>query len=96
MKVNARAPFQFLTAAVPHLKVQPVGTAAVVNVSSVNGQQSFAGCVSYCASKAALDMVGLPPWFSPRVSLPRALGCVRLKPDPSLLSPSLFPLNPNR
>jgi NAD(P)-dependent dehydrogenase (short-subunit alcohol dehydrogenase family) len=63
MKVNARAPFCFLTAAVPHLKKanDPVAGgssgASVVNVSSVNGIQSFAGCVSYCSSKAAIDMM---------------------------------------
>lgn len=54
---NARGPFAFLVAAIPHLKAQPVGSAAVVNVTSVNALQSFAGCVSYCASKAALEMV---------------------------------------
>ena len=56
--VNARAPFCYLVESVPHLKVAAeAGGAAVVNVSSVNGQQSFGGCVAYCASKAALDMV---------------------------------------
>ena len=63
MSVNARAPFRFITQAIPHLKEAAAapaaegGGAAVVNVSSVNGQQSFGGCVSYCAAKAALDMV---------------------------------------
>jgi len=85
MSVNARAPFRFLSLAVPHLKkgapssssfssssgeVEGAATSgasggdgtsggggSVVNVSSVNGMQSFGGCVSYCASKAALDMV---------------------------------------
>lgn len=28
---------------------------AIVNVSSVNGKQSFAGTATYCGSKAALD-----------------------------------------
>jgi NAD(P)-dependent dehydrogenase (short-subunit alcohol dehydrogenase family) len=71
--VNARGPFCFLTQAIPHLKKSAAAegsaeggagggaggfrTAAVVNVSSVNGQQSFGGTVSYCAAKAALDMV---------------------------------------
>ena len=55
MSTNARAPFLFLTSALPHLK--EAGAGSVVNVSSVNGQQSFGGCVSYCASKAALDMM---------------------------------------
>ena len=57
MGVNARAPFCFLTAAVPHLKAQSGNGASVVNVSSVNGMQSFAGCVSYCSAKAAIDMM---------------------------------------
>ena len=30
---------------------------AIVNVSSVNGIQSFGGTAAYCASKAALDML---------------------------------------
>mmetsp|Transcript_7932 Transcript_7932/g.12596 ORF Transcript_7932/g.12596 Transcript_7932/m.12596 type:complete len:162 (-) Transcript_7932:102-587(-) len=57
MNVNARAPFCFLMNAIPHLKAVDQGTASVVNVTSVNGMQSFAGCVSYCASKSATDMM---------------------------------------
>lgn len=30
---------------------------SIINVSSVNGKQSFAGCVTYCMSKAALDQL---------------------------------------
>ena len=56
MNVNARAPFCFLMNAVPHLK-KAVGDSAVVNVSSVNGLQSFGGTAAYCASKAAVDML---------------------------------------
>lgn len=59
MTVNAQAPFEIMCHAVPHLrKNNPKQTfPSIINVSSVNGKQSFAGCVSYCASKAALDMM---------------------------------------
>jgi NAD(P)-dependent dehydrogenase (short-subunit alcohol dehydrogenase family) len=50
--VNARGSFLFMRAALPHL-IAAKGN--VVNVSSVNGIQSFAGCMAYCASKAAVD-----------------------------------------
>eukprot|EP00043_Microstomoeca_roanoka_P011883 m.112380 g.112380 ORF g.112380 m.112380 type:complete len:146 (-) comp15325_c2_seq1:283-720(-) len=44
--------------AVPHLKAAGLQTnPAIVNVTSVNGKQSFAGCANYCASKAAADML---------------------------------------
>ena len=56
MNVNARAPFCFLTNAVPYLK-EAGKDSAVVNVSSVNGLQSFGGTASYCCSKAAVDML---------------------------------------
>ena len=56
MAVNARAPFCFLRNAVPHLKAAG-GDSAVVNVSSVNGLQSFGGTAAYCMSKAAVDML---------------------------------------
>mmetsp|Transcript_4951 Transcript_4951/g.9450 ORF Transcript_4951/g.9450 Transcript_4951/m.9450 type:complete len:270 (+) Transcript_4951:61-870(+) len=55
MAVNARAPLSFIESAAPHLKSQ--SGSAIVNVSSVNGLQSFGGTASYCASKAALDML---------------------------------------
>lgn len=32
-------------------------SASIVNVSSVNGKQAFAGVAAYCASKAAVDML---------------------------------------
>jgi len=41
---------------VPYLEKHP-NVSSVVNVSSVNGKQAFAGCISYCMSKAALDMM---------------------------------------
>eukprot|EP00937_MAST-01D_sp_MAST-1D-sp2_P000460 g460.t1 len=52
--VNARGSFLCLQAAMASL-LQTKG--AVVNVSSVNGMQSFAGCMAYCASKAAVDQM---------------------------------------
>jgi NAD(P)-dependent dehydrogenase (short-subunit alcohol dehydrogenase family) len=55
MNVNARAPFSFINQTVPHLKEQ--AHSAIVNVSSVNGMQSFGGTAAYCASKSALDML---------------------------------------
>ena len=56
MNVNARAPFCFLMNAVPYLKAAG-SDSAVVNVSSVNGLQSFGGTAAYCCSKAAVDML---------------------------------------
>ena len=55
MSVNARAVFCFIQNCVPHLKES--NDSSIVNVSSVNGIQSFGGCMSYCASKAACDMI---------------------------------------
>ena len=69
MVCNTQAPFELVMHAIPFLKQQPqqqqqpsssqqqheTVTPSIVNVSSVNGKQSFAGCVSYCMSKAALD-----------------------------------------
>ena len=55
MSVNARGVFCFMNNAIPHLKESK--DSSIVNVSSVNGMQSFGGCMSYCASKAACDMI---------------------------------------
>ena len=45
---NTRGPFLLMRACIPHL----TGTkGCIVNVSSVNGMQSFAGTMAYCASK---------------------------------------------
>ncbi|GMH83759.1 hypothetical protein TrVE_jg3505 [Triparma verrucosa] len=55
MAVNARAPMAFIAHAVPHLKENE--SSAIVNVSSVNGLQSFGGTAGYCASKASMDML---------------------------------------
>jgi len=57
MNINARGAFCFLHHAVPHLKKSGPGRASVVNISSINGMMSFPGAMSYCASKAALDMM---------------------------------------
>jgi len=40
---------------IPSMK--EAGAGSIVNVSSVNGMQSFAGTAAYCASKAAVDML---------------------------------------
>jgi NAD(P)-dependent dehydrogenase (short-subunit alcohol dehydrogenase family) len=50
--VNVRAVYHLTMLAVPHL-VRSKGV--VVNVSSVNGTRSFAGCLAYNLSKSALD-----------------------------------------
>ncbi len=49
---NTRGPFLLMRACIPHLE----GTkGCIVNVSSVNGMQSFAGTMAYCASKVSVD-----------------------------------------
>eukprot|EP00118_Oscarella_pearsei_P020189 m.218218 g.218218 ORF g.218218 m.218218 type:complete len:261 (+) comp39890_c3_seq20:84-866(+) len=53
MNINVRAMFLLTQLAVPHL-INSKGT--IVNVSSVNGMRSFSGVLSYCMSKAAVDM----------------------------------------
>ena len=58
MKLNAQVPFELMTYAIPHLRVAAktkVQSPSIVNVSSVNGKQSFPKCVTYCMSKAAVD-----------------------------------------
>jgi NAD(P)-dependent dehydrogenase (short-subunit alcohol dehydrogenase family) len=69
MKLNTQAPFEIMTNAIPYLKAaaaaSPSGSEngttttnpSIVSVSSVNGKQSFAGCATYCMSKAALDQL---------------------------------------
>merc|ERR1712003_558379 len=47
-----------MTHSIPHLKeVGAKACPAIINISSVNGMQSFAGVPTYCASKAAVDML---------------------------------------
>ncbi|KAL7486302.1 hypothetical protein ACHAW6_011900 [Cyclotella cf. meneghiniana] len=73
MNTNARASFEIMTHAIPYLKEAAASAASserkgaaqsnsfaspsIVNISSVNGKQSFPGCISYCMSKAAVDMM---------------------------------------
>jgi len=52
MDVNVRSIVQLTKLAIPHL-LSTKGT--IVNVSSVNGTNSFAGVAYYCMSKSALD-----------------------------------------
>jgi len=57
MDTNCKAPFEVMMHAIPFLREQAELYPSIVNVSSVNGKQSFAGCVSYCMSKAAVDQL---------------------------------------
>jgi NAD(P)-dependent dehydrogenase (short-subunit alcohol dehydrogenase family) len=57
MKCNAQAPFEIMIHAIPYLKQEKERFPSIVNVSSVNGKQAFAGCASYCMSKAAIDQL---------------------------------------
>ena len=47
--------FLYMSECIPSMK--EAGAGSIVNVSSVNGMQSFAGTAAYCASKAAVDML---------------------------------------
>jgi len=56
--VNTQGVFEMMVESVPHLKAAGVDAGpSIVNVSSVNGLQSFGGVATYCASKAAVDML---------------------------------------
>jgi NAD(P)-dependent dehydrogenase (short-subunit alcohol dehydrogenase family) len=57
MTVNCQVPFEIVAHSVPHLRKQKAHHPSIVNVSSVNGKRSFAGCAAYCMSKAALDQL---------------------------------------
>lgn len=63
MKINSQVPFEIMMNAIPHLRKATSGSGSenispsIVNVSSVNGKQSFASCATYCMSKAALDQL---------------------------------------
>ena len=56
MTLNTQIPFELMHYSVPYLEKHP-NVSSIINVSSVNGKQAFAGCLSYCMSKAALDMM---------------------------------------
>ncbi|EGD82894.1 hypothetical protein PTSG_03525 [Salpingoeca rosetta] len=56
--INTRTVFEMIHHAVPHLKAAgATANPCIVNITSVNGKQSFGGCANYCASKAAADML---------------------------------------
>lgn len=57
MTANTQAPFELMVHSIPYLKKEKEVNASIVNVSSVNGKQAFAGCVTYCMSKAAIDQL---------------------------------------
>jgi len=58
LKANTIAPFEMMTHAIPHMqKAGREKGPSIINVSSVNGKQSFANCASYCTSKAAVDQM---------------------------------------
>eukprot|EP00934_Nitzschia_sp_Nitz4_P002811 Nitzschia sp. Nitz4//scaffold77_size91520//6523//7387//NITZ4_004876-RA/size91520-processed-gene-0.21-mRNA-1//1//CDS//3329557949//2801//frame0 len=59
MRLNCQAPYEIIYAAVPFLKEASAqnNNPSIVNVSSVNGKQSFAACAAYCMSKAAIDQL---------------------------------------
>ena len=65
MNTNTRASFEIMTHAIPYLREAAASTKSgeiscapsIVNISSVNGKQSFQGCTAYCMSKAAVDMM---------------------------------------
>lgn len=64
MRVNVRGPFATIRAFAPLLRRS--GDAIVVNISSVSAVTGLGSSIAYCASKAAVDTMGL--------SLARALG----------------------
>jgi NAD(P)-dependent dehydrogenase (short-subunit alcohol dehydrogenase family) len=55
---NTQSVWSMMEHAIPHLKknIDEDG-ASIVNISSVNGLQSFGGVAAYCAAKAAVDML---------------------------------------
>merc|ERR1712039_753631 len=58
MNTNCKASFEIMVHAFPYLRQQSANCyPSIINISSVNGKQSFAGCVSYCMSKAAVDQM---------------------------------------
>jgi 3-oxoacyl-[acyl-carrier protein] reductase len=53
MDTNVTGIFNCCKAAIPHLRLR--GGGYIINISSLAGSNPFAGGVSYCASKAAVD-----------------------------------------
>ncbi len=64
LRVNVRGPFATIRAFAPLLRAS--GDAVIVNVSSLSATTGLGSSIAYCASKAALDTMGL--------SLARILG----------------------
>jgi NAD(P)-dependent dehydrogenase (short-subunit alcohol dehydrogenase family) len=55
---NVQAIFEIMQHSIPYLKQTSSGyPSSIINISSVNGKQSFRGCATYCASKAAVDQL---------------------------------------
>lgn len=55
---NTRSLFEMMVHSIPHLKKAGAeANPSIINVSSVNGLQSFGGVPTYCAAKAAVDMM---------------------------------------
>lgn len=57
IRTNTQAPFEIMIHSIPHLKKNKKSFPSIVNISSVNGKQSFASCATYCMSKAAVDQL---------------------------------------
>lgn len=57
MTMNTQVPYELMNYAIPHLEKHPNCISSIINISSVNGKQSFKNCITYCMSKAALDMM---------------------------------------
>ena len=49
MRCNTQAPFEIMIHAIPYLKKQKELFPSIINISSVNGKQSFASCATYCS-----------------------------------------------
>ena len=55
---NTQSVFEMMIHSIPFMRqAGKDANCSIVNVSSVNGLQSFGSCVSYCASKAAVDQI---------------------------------------
>jgi 3-oxoacyl-[acyl-carrier protein] reductase len=57
LRVNTRGAFAAVRAFAPLLRAHSDGL--VVNISSLSGSTGVGSCVAYCASKAALDVIGM-------------------------------------
>ncbi len=57
LRVNTRGAFAAVRAFAPLLRAH--GDGLLVNISSLSGSTGVGSCVAYCASKAALDVMGM-------------------------------------